>query len=222
MAASQFTDVLRVCTRCGEAKPATNEHFEPHKMGKHGLAPRCRPCRKIETAELRARPDQKARQKAWRDANKAKVREANRAYRAAGYKSTEAVAKWRRENLEQARGREAAAMRRRLAEDPAFALLCRMRGQLRRLACGKGGRRTEEVLGYTAHDLRRHLERQFAPGMGWHNMSEWAIDHIIPVAAFDIASVDCPEFKACWALTNLRPLWAADNQAKGAKVLTLL
>lgn len=29
---------------------------------------------------------------------------------------------------------------------------------------------------------------------------------------------DEQQFKQCWALENLRPLWAADNIKKGAKV----
>ena len=222
MADPHYTGPSRVCTRCKEAKPATLEHFAPHKMGKYGLEPRCRPCKKIDLAELRARPDQKARQKAWRDANKDKVRETNRAYREAGYKSTEAVAKWRQDNLEDARRKEAARMRNRRANDPAFALLCRMRSRLGGMAKGRAGRRTVELLGYSVDELRRHLERQFLRGMSWENMGEWEIDHIIPVAAFNIKTVDDPDFRACWALTNLRPLWKDQNRAKNAKVLTLL
>lgn len=222
MADLHNTGVFRVCTRCKEQKHATLEHFEPHKLGKYGLGPRCRPCRKIEAAERRARPDQKARQKAWRDANKDKVRETNRAYRAAGYKSTDAVAKWRRENLTEARKKQADAMRHRRATDPAFALLCRVRGRMRHMVNGKAGRSTIDLLGYTPDQLRAHLERQFKRGMGWHNMSEWEVDHIIPVAAFNIETVDCPDFKRCWALTNLQPLWKHENRAKNAKVLTLL
>ena len=222
MADADHSAPMKTCTACRKEKPATADHFGPHKMGRGGFNPKCRPCKKADDTERRARPDQKVRQKAWRDANKDKVRETNLAYRAAGYKSTSAVAKWRQENLEEVRKKQAAIMRHRRATDPAFALLCRMRGQLRRMASGKGGRRTMDVLGYSVDDLRNHLGRQFRRGMGWHNMSDWEIDHLIPVAAFNIETVDCPDFKRCWALTNLQPLWKHENRAKNAKVLTLL
>ncbi len=155
MADAHHSAILKICTACKGEKPATPEHFGPHKMGRYGLHPMCRPCKKLDDARLRARPDQKARQKAWRDANKDKVRETNLAYRAAGYRSTEAVAKWRRENIEHARRQDARRMRERRAKDPAFALQMRMQGQLRRLAVSNGSRRTMEILGYSAGELRR-------------------------------------------------------------------
>ena len=62
-----------------------------------------------------------------------------------------------------------------------------------------------------------HLERQFLPGMTWGNRGEWHIDHIVPLASFTFTSPDDPEFRAAWALTNLRPLWAKDNIRKSAK-----
>jgi hypothetical protein len=81
----------------------------------------------------------------------------------------------------------------------------------------KAGAPTVEVLGYSTDELRAHLERQFAKGMGWHNMSEWHIDHIVPLSSFNFTGPDDPGVRRAWALTNLRPLWAAENQAKSSK-----
>lgn len=222
MASASISEPVKGCTRCGGTFPATSQFFGKHPLGRFGLYPQCRPCKKAVDAERRARPDQRARQKAWRDANKAKVRETNRAYRAAGYRSTEHVARWRAENLEHARREEARRNRERRRADPGYALLCRLRARLRAMAVSKGRARTERVFPFAVEELRAHLERQFLPGMGWHNMGEWHIDHIVPVAAFDITSVDDPDFQVCWALTNLRPLWADDNRAKGGRRVTLL
>lgn len=72
-------------------------------------------------------------------------------------------------------------------------------------------------LGYTVADLRAHLECGFLPGMSWDNIGDWHIDHIVPLASFTFSSADDPEFRAAWALTNLRPLWAADNMRKHAR-----
>lgn len=85
-----------------------------------------------------------------------------------------------------------------------------------RLALGKrkAGRRWETIVGYSLDDLMRHIERQFERGMTWENMGEWHIDHVLPIAMFSYETCDDPEFRACWALTNLRPLWAKKNLQK--------
>jgi len=72
-----------------------------------------------------------------------------------------------------------------------------------------------EKLGYRFAELRKHLEGLFRPGMTWDNYGKWHIDHIKPLTAFNFKSIDDCEFKACWGLNNLRPLWAADNIRKG-------
>ncbi|OAM77705.1 hypothetical protein A3840_08725 [Devosia elaeis] len=87
---------------------------------------------------------------------------------------------------------------------------------------GKGGKSWTELVGYGVSELRAHLERQFLPGMTWDNKSEWHIDHIVPQSSFNYTSTDDPDFRACWALTNLRPLWARDNVRKQAKRTHLL
>ena len=78
------------------------------------------------------------------------------------------------------------------------------------------------MVGYSVADLAQHLERQFLPGMSWENMDQWHIDHIVPLAEFKASSPDSPAFKAAWALSNLRPLWAKDNMKKGARRESLL
>lgn len=81
------------------------------------------------------------------------------------------------------------------------------------LRTGKGGS-WEKVLGYTLPELKAHLEKQFVDGMSWDNYGKWHIDHIKPVATFNFTKPEGPEFKQCWALSNLQPLWAADNWRK--------
>lgn len=87
---------------------------------------------------------------------------------------------------------------------------------------GKGGRRTADLLGYSAEELKAHLERQFLPGMSWSNYGEWHIDHIVPVASFHFTSMNDPEIRRAWSLPNLRPLWAEDNRRKHDSVLHLI
>jgi hypothetical protein len=79
-----------------------------------------------------------------------------------------------------------------------------------------------QILGYGVEELKAHIERQFLKGMTWGNIDRWHLDHIVPAASFNFSSYEDEEFKACWALTNLRPLWSEENQRKSAKRLYLL
>jgi hypothetical protein len=95
-----------------------------------------------------------------------------------------------------------------------------LRTRLRGIGFVKGRRSWESLLGYTAGELRVHLENQFQRGMTWANYGKWHIDHIAPVASFR----ECSEeefFQNCWSLKNLRPLWAAENQSRGGKMKRL-
>lgn len=133
---------------------------------------------------------------------------------------------WRIQNKEslnarrrtpEARAKAAANHRLRSATDPAFRAHKRMASAIFQALKGrKNGRKWETLVGYTCADLVRHLERQFVSGMSWNNMGEWHIDHIVPKSSFKYTDETDPEFKACWALTNLRPLWRGDNQTKHA------
>jgi hypothetical protein len=125
---------------------------------------------------------------------------------------------WRKEN--------AGRIKRRRKQNPGYRLHCNIsRAVSLSLNGDKGGRRWESLVGYTRAELVAHLERQFTKGMTWGNMGGddgWQVDHIIPRASFTFSSADDPEFKACWALTNLQPLWRVDNLAKREKRLHLI
>lgn len=86
----------------------------------------------------------------------------------------------------------------------------------------KAGHHWERLVGYTLSDLMLHLESQFTRRMTWNNRHRWHIDHIQPLASFSFEIPDDPDFKAAWALTNLRPLWKPANLLKGGKRTLLL
>lgn len=50
--------------------------------------------------------------------------------------------------------------------------------------------------------------------MTWDNYGSWHLDHVVPNASFNYASMDDQEFLSCWALSNLRPLWSEENLSK--------
>lgn len=74
-------------------------------------------------------------------------------------------------------------------------------------------RKTFEMLGYSAADLVTHIERQFLPGMSWENQGDWHLDHIVPVSSAKTVE----DLIHLNQLSNLRPLWGAENKSKGAK-----
>jgi len=83
-------------------------------------------------------------------------------------------------------------------------------GIYKSLRTGYGGL-WEDRVGYTLSELKYHLQGQFQPGMTWQNFGQWHIDHVQPIATFHFTTYHDKDFKRCWALSNLRPLWERDN-----------
>lgn len=107
--------------------------------------------------------------------------------------------------------------------NPAYAISSHMRGLIHRsIGRCKAGKSWKSFVDYSLEDLMAHLEKQFHDGMTWENRGEWHIDHIVPRSAFNYTSPSDPEFKACWSLTNLRPIWGKENIRKSAKKLFLI
>ena len=78
---------------------------------------------------------------------------------------------------------------------------------------------TLNLLGCTWEEAKAHFERLFLEGMTWENHGrgegKWQIDHIRPVASFKGASEE--ELKRMNHISNLQPLWTADNLSKSDK-----
>lgn len=103
--------------------------------------------------------------------------------------------------------------------DPKFVLSGRMRNLMNKsLRGGKRGISWQTLIGYSVDELKSHIEKLFAPGMCWENIGEWHIDHILPVSRFHYTTPLDPDFKKCWALSNLRPMWAKENISKSDKI----
>jgi len=94
----------------------------------------------------------------------------------------------------------------------------------------KNGKSCSKYLDYTIEQLNNHLESLFEPWMNWKNQGiyntntwddndkstwKWQIDHIIPHSKFKYKDMSDPDFKECWALSNLRPLSAKQNILDG-------
>lgn len=249
MAIGSITPTLRTCTKCESTYPETIEFFFFARQ-REAFETRCKQCRRRREEErlsdpvvaakrkerqgqtrrsLYAKDPTKFREKrkrqyyADREASIAAVREwqAKNSERAKENSRRSARA-WRLANPERERAHARAKNKRRLAT-PKGRLDARMRARLGNyFKCRKGSRSWQEKVGYSLDELKAHLERQFVGKMSWDNMGKWHIDHIVPLSAFSYSSHDDPEFKAAWALCNLRPLWGRDNIVKGHKRTYLL
>lgn len=102
-------------------------------------------------------------------------------------------------------------------KNPFYKINCHFSNAIRRSIKDKKGSSVFSLLGYSLEDLMNRLESQFTDGMSWENHGEWHIDHIKPVCSFNFSSREDEDFKKCWALDNLRPLWARENLKKSAQ-----
>ncbi len=103
-------------------------------------------------------------------------------------------------------------------QNPQRLIQFRLRARINKMLRVKGARRsyrTVELIGCSWAFLKSYIEGQFSEGMSWRNRNLWHIDHVKPCAKFDLT--DPEQQKECFRFTNLQPLWAADNMAKGAR-----
>jgi len=100
-----------------------------------------------------------------------------------------------------------------------YKLSCRLRERLRDAlnVKHKVGSAVKD-LGCTIDELKIYLESKFQSGMNWDNygLYGWHIDHIKPLSSFDLS--DRKQFLEACHYTNLQPLWAKDNLAKGSTI----
>ncbi len=103
--------------------------------------------------------------------------------------------------------------------DPVFKLCTTLRARIYKAIQFQGvlkPSKTIAELGCTPMQLRDYLEMKFVPGMTWSNHGEWHVDHVRPLASFDLA--DPKQFAEACHHTNLQPLWAEENMRKGCKM----
>lgn len=70
-----------------------------------------------------------------------------------------------------------------------------------------------DILPYTDKEFVQHMKDLLLPEMKG-NIEKISIDHVIPISSFKIKKIGDNEFKKCWALSNLQPMWYNDNMKK--------
>lgn len=149
-------------------------------------------------------PINRQKHKRWYETNRASKLASNKA--------------WYKANKEKAQNYHREYERKK-RKNPIYRLHQSISSALRRgLKGSKNKQKWQTILGYSTEQLKQHLESLFTKGMTWKNYGKWHIDHKRPIASFDISSQHCDDFKTCWALSNLQPLWAKDNLSKGDSI----
>ena len=54
--------------------------------------------------------------------------------------------------------------------------------------------------------------------MTWENYGKWHLEHKIPISVHNFTRSGHEDFKRCWALKNLQPMWAIENFEKHDKL----
>lgn len=205
-----------VCFRCHEEKPVADFY------AKGTICRKCTAARAAEWAEenpekrrlivkLHGKNNREKKNKATRDrywSDPEKARERNRLYsKTHRHIRTATAVRY------QARKRKTC---------PVFRLRVSLRQRIWRLLRGVGkrkGSKTEQLIGMKYADFVKYIESLWLPGMTWGNYSwsGWHVDHKRPCALFDFS--DPEQVAACCHYTNLQPMWAEDNWAKGKKIV---
>lgn len=166
-------------------------------------------------------------QRKWKSNNLDKARQLQRDWRAKNPDAVlkdarskthaDAVKKWKQNNIKRKREYENNYDKERKKKDIGYRLSSNLRSRLAHAISGrKKWASAIRHLGCSIEDFKKHLEFQFAEGMSWDNYGSWHIDHIKPLAGYDLSDPD--ELKKACHFTNLQPLWAKENMSKGGKI----
>lgn len=234
---------MKECTRCNESKPLDQFHNCKSKTdGKFSACKLCRNTYNKEKAasighdvlyqratmaegykEKRAKyyqdnaESKKAYAKRWKAENSEKSKEARRAdYQKNKERYKLRAKQWSEQNREK-RKEIASNYAFKVYHDPAMKPVLTARKLLSRVLEATGKKKagkTFSVLGYNRDSFEKHIEKQFQDGMNWSNHGDWHVDHIISVSEMIGLGITDPSIIN--ALSNLRPMWARDNQSKGA------
>lgn len=142
--------------------------------------------------------------KKWRNNNSEKMQKAQK--------------RWIKKNKERYLFHNREYIKNRIKNDPNFKIARNLRIRISQLLCGKykSGSAVKDM-GCSIPGLKVYLESLWQPNMTWKNYGKWHIDHIIPLASFDLT--DRKQFLKACHYTNLQPLWAKDNLKKGARII---
>jgi hypothetical protein len=231
----------KVCTKC-KIEKVVNE-FNKQATGRFGVKSQCKVCQNAHGKEYEKVNAEKIairksgyykeiknghrlqyrtenaekiaeRNREYVKKNKAKISQKNREYIQKNY---EKIISAKKEYAKKNTKKIYARLLERMNKDDFFASKIKVRKLISRSIHQNGyskSSKTEMILCCSYEEFKTHIESQFLDGMNWNNRNEWHIDHFIPLASAKTES----EILKLNHYTNLRPMWAADNIRKGAKM----
>lgn len=230
----------RVCKKCSKRKKISDF---PFRKDSNSYRYECKKCRREWNREYQRQWREKnsdlvasysktareknpevfnERKKRWRKENPKKHKAIAKRYRVNNAeKVSERNKKYREKNKDSLREKKKAYVKKRKNKDVGFRLRLALRQRLNKsvVSGSKSGSAVRD-LGCSIDKLKIRFEEMFYPHpktgeeMSWENYGEWHIDHIKPLALFDLT--DRKQLKQACHYTNLQPLWAVDNLSKGA------
>lgn len=174
--------------------------------------------RKIYMKEYRERNKERLIQ--YRKDNKDKLSENSKKWAKKNpEKLREATKKWEINNPEQSKINKNESRKKRFKNDPLFRLTCNTRGAISKSITRNGynkNSKTEEILGCSFKEFKKHIESQWADWMSWDNYGKyngelnygWDIDHIVPTSS----AINESEVIKLNNFNNLQPLCSKVNR----------
>lgn len=210
---------MKKCSKCKLSKLL--REFNKDGAKKDGLRSYCRECQneynqKKETKEYKKqwyqayKEEIKESQKQWCSDNKEKVQQ----YYKQWYKENEKGAKEYKKQWHQTYKDEINLhAQKRYENDLQYKLALNLRTRINQaIKIKQRGGSAVRDLGCSITEFQQFIAQKFQLNMSWENYGAWHLDHIIPLASFDLT--DRLQFLKACHYTNYQPLWAKDNLKK--------
>ena len=161
--------------------------------------------------------------KKWRDKNKKYVSEKQKKWVKENLEHRKLyMREYRKRNVDKIRKTKRKYEKNRKSIDPTYKLVSNFRTAIYTVLKENNVKKYSryfDILGYSVEELIIHLEKQFTDDMSWENYGKWHVDHIQPITSFKFEDTNDDDFKKCWCLNNLQPLWGYENISKSKKIL---
>ena len=213
---------MKVCGKCKVEQSILN--FGLLKSAPDGHRYDCKQCRK----EYRDSNKEKIKEKQheYFESNKELLLEKNKQYRADNiekiniqrkeYRNREEIKKHIKEKNKEYLPSKKEKIKHRRKTDINFQISEILRSKIHKMI--KGHTTTyQDIVGCDIEFLKKWIEYRFDKNMCWDNLGKyWAIDHIIPINAFNF--INEKDIKICFHWTNLQPLTCFENRSKSDKL----
>jgi hypothetical protein len=199
---------MKVCSKCKQEKELNQFYKSKRPSHKDGYNPQCKMCLIGYSNNLYQKNKDYwvKRSSQWNKENKEHI--------------SKYMSDYFKQNKEKIYDARRKYIKERYDNDPLFKLTQKTRtiisNSLRKNKHKKISS-TQEILGCTFEELKKHLESQFEPWMNWGNMGKkqintpntsWEVDHIIPISSAKTEE----EVVRLNHYTNLRPLCSYTNR----------